>query len=252
MNLTNKDKAQLYHTAVSNYDLATIESMVCENYIQHNPFVPTGRAAFLALIPQLKKHNSKIQNIRIFQDDSHVIMHHLWKQALPFGADEKVAFHILRFDRSGLISEHWSVMADVAKPNLSKRSLIDGPTEITDLENTEKNKALVAKLFTSLVQNEISTYKNIFRDFFQPGFYQHHPQMADGISGFVASKYHRQHKVFGSGNFVLSISEGVHGDRPTAFYDLFRIENDLIAEHWSIYQEIPKTNLANENTMFGF
>ena len=252
MNLTNKEKAKIYHKAVSNYDLATIESMVCENYIQHNPYVPTGRAAFLALIPQLQKHNSKIQNIRIFQDGDHVIMHHLWQQAIPFGADQKVAFHIIRFDQNGLIAEHWSVMTDLTKNNLSNRSLIDGPTEITDLENTEKNKSLVIQLFNSLVQSEAHTYKDIFQNYFQSNFYQHHPSMSDGINGFLPSQYRRQHKVFGSGNFVLSISEGLHNIKPTAFYDLFRIEGDLIAEHWSIYQEIPQTNLANRNTMFGF
>ena len=211
MSLTNKEKAQIYHKAVSDYDVATIEAMVCENYIQHNPMVPTGRAAFLALIPKLKEHNSKIQNLRIFQDGSHVIMHHLWKNAIPFGAQEKIAFHIIRFDQKGLIAEHWSVMADVG-------SMIGGTTKISDLEKTETNKALIAKHFSSL----------------------------------VGSKYNRQHKVFGSGNFVLSISEGMQNNKPTAFYDLYRIENEIIAEHWSIYQEIPQVNLANENTMFGF
>lgn len=252
MKLTNKEKAKIYHDAVSNYDLTTIESMVCENYIQHNPLVPTGRAHFLAFIPQLKRHNSKIRNIRIFQDDSHVIMHHLWKQAMPFGAEEKIAFHIVRFDQRGLIAEHWSVMTDMAQPNISNRSLIDGPTEIDESESTEKNRSLVVNLFIDLVKNEIHSYKQIFYRFFQPHFLQHHPKMSDGIKGFEASKYHHQHKVFASGNFVLSISEGVQHNNPTAFYDLFRIEKNLIAEHWSIYQVIPQINLANENTMFGF
>lgn len=207
MSLTNKEKAKIYHNAVSNYDLATIEAMVCENYIQHNPMVPTGRAAFLALIPKLKDHNTKIQNLRIFQDGTHVIMHHLWKNATPFGAQEKIAFHVIRFDPRGLIAEHWSVMTDTAR--------IDGATEVTDLEKTETNKDLVVKHFSTL-------------------------------------KKHKQHKVFGSGNFVLSISEALQNDKPTAFYDLYRIENNLIADQWSIYQEIPQTNLANNNTMFGF
>lgn len=207
MSLTNKEKAKIYHNAVSNYDLAKIEAMVCENYIQHNPMVPTGRAAFLALIPKLKEHNTKIQNLRIFQDGSHVIMHHLWKNAVPFGAQEKIAFHIIRFDQRGLIAEHWSVMTDTAK--------IDGATEVTDLEKTKQNKELIARHFANL-------------------------------------KNQKQHKVFGSGNFALSISEGIQNDKPTAFYDLFRIKNDLIADRWNIYQEIPQTNLANDNTMFGF
>lgn len=55
MSLTNQQKAQTYHRAVSSYDVATVKSMIREDYIQHNPRVPTGAAAFLALFPNLEK-----------------------------------------------------------------------------------------------------------------------------------------------------------------------------------------------------
>lgn len=255
-----KQKAMIYHKAVSEYDIAAIEKMVCQDYIQHNPRVPTGRAAFLALIPNLKKHNTKIQNIRIFEDGPYVIMHHLWKNAIPFGADEKVAFHIIRFDQEDLIAEHWSIMADNAGTNLSGRSLIDGPTEIKDLNDTDKNKAKMLELFKLLVKAKIQDFEKIFTGFFLPSYHQHNLDMQDGIQGLVSAiqqgklqiSYQIQHKVFGSGNFVLSICEGTYFSRPTAFYDLFRFEEGMIAEHWSVYQEIPKQGLANENTMFNF
>ena len=36
------------------------------------------------------------------------------------------------------------------------------------------------------------------------------------------------------------------------FYDLFRVENGKVVEHWDVIQEIPTENLANDNGMFGF
>lgn len=51
-------------------------------------------------------------------------------------------------------------------------------------------------------------------------------------------RYHKIHKVLGSGDFVLVVSEGVFGKEDShtkapkvAFYDLFRVENGKIAEH---------------------
>lgn len=121
--------------------------MVDENYIQHNPFVPTGRAAFVSLLPKLRQHRSQIENIRMLQDGSYIVMHHQWKNATPFGKDEMVAFHIIRFDEAGLIAEHWSVNTERTSPNSSGRTLIDGETAIEDLEETETNRAKIVELF---------------------------------------------------------------------------------------------------------
>jgi predicted SnoaL-like aldol condensation-catalyzing enzyme len=44
------------------------------------------------------------------------------------------------------------------------------------------------------------------------------------------------------GNFVLLISEGLFDAKPTAFYDLYRIENGKQVEHWDVLETIPPTD----------
>lgn len=51
---------------------------------------------------------------------------------------------------------------------------------------------------------------------------------------------------------MLSISEGKFGGEKTSFYDLFRVENGKIAEHWDIIETIiPKDQWKNTNGKFG-
>lgn len=214
--MSYKEKARAYFSAVNNYDVGQIESMLDKNYIQHNPFVPTGRAAFVELIPKLKSFGSKITNVRMLEDSRHVIMHHKWENATPFGADHVVAFHIIRFDANDLIAEHWSLMMEDLLRRSSEVSLSDGSTKIEDLDKTNENKNAIKELL-----------------------------LQDGSDRKI-------HKIFGEGNFCLAISEGTQQGVPSAIYDLFRLKEAKVVEHWRIAQPIPTENLANANTMFGF
>src|SRR5438552_246100 len=74
-------------------------------------------------------------------------------------------------------------------------------------------------------------------------YIQHNPWVADTIPGLItglqalAAKgqaviYKRVHMVLGEGNFVLVVAEATFGGVSTAIYDLFRIANGRIAEHW--------------------
>ena len=47
-------------------------------------------------------------------------------------------------------------------------------------------------------------------------------------------KYDTIQKVLGEGNFVLTLSEGHFGNAHNTFYDLFRVKNGKIAEHWDV------------------
>jgi predicted SnoaL-like aldol condensation-catalyzing enzyme len=59
--------------------------------------------------------------------------------------------------------------------------------------------------------------------------------------GFVF-KYTKVYKILGQGNFVLLMSEGLFDAKPTAFYDLYRIENGRQVEHWDVLETIPPSN----------
>jgi len=68
--------------------------------------------------------------------------------------------------------------------------------------------------------------------------------------------YNRLHKLLGEGNLMLAISEGTTGRedgarQPTAFYDLYRLEDGAIAEHWDVTEVIaPRDAWKNDNGKF--
>lgn len=223
-----KEQARKYFSAVNNYDASTIEKMVDENYIQHNPFLATGRKPFLVFLQKLKESAAQIENIRLFEDNKHVIMQHKWKNAGAFGSDEMKAFHIIRFNNEGLIAEHWNVIEE------SHTALVpQSSASLCDLEKTDENKTHVETIMNALILN---------------------PKEASSLNAFDFSGivYQKLHVVFGEANLVLAISEGrVHGVQ-CAIYNLFKIEDKKIVDHWVIKQKIPTENLANTNTMFGF
>ena len=63
--------------------------------------------------------------------------------------------------------------------------------------------------------------------------------------------YTRVHQVLAEGNYVLAVSEGTFGGAPTSYYDLWRIENGKIAEHWDVMERIvDKGSWKNVNGKF--
>ncbi|MEL6989504.1 MAG: nuclear transport factor 2 family protein [Bacteroidota bacterium] len=82
-------------------------------------------------------------------------------------------------------------------------------------------------------------------------YHQHNSSIADGLDGLgaalkyfaengLALQYDKLHYVIGEGNFVLTMSEGKFGKGDhVGYYDLFRIADGKIVEHWDIIQTIP-------------
>lgn len=247
--------------AVLQHDAAKMREVANADYIQHNPFVPTGLEPFIGLLPVLKENGTYANNVRMFQDGNYVFMHNEWKNAKPFGADEMVAFDIIRVDEHGKVAEHWDAMTALVKKTASGRTQTDGPTKVEDLDKTEANKALAVSLIEDVLMGKNPS--KITEYISAEEYHQHNPAIKDGLSGIVEAvqqltaqnnmfKYKKIHKVLGEGNFVLTVSEGEWSGKPHVFYDLFRVKNGKMVEHWDVIQEIPTTGLANNNGMFGF
>ena len=65
--------------------------------------------------------------------------------------------------------------------------------------------------------------------------------------------FETNHIVLGQGNFVLAVGEGTFAGQPTSFYDLFRVENGKIAEHWDVMETIlPAEEHKNDNGKFNY
>ena len=259
--MNKKETVGTFLGAVLTNNPDTMRELANADYIQHNPFIPTGLEPFIQMLPVLQEHGTTAENVRMFQDGNYVFMHNVWKNATPFGADEMVSFDIIRLDEQGKVAEHWDAMTAVVKETASGRSQTDGPTEATDLDKTAANKELARAMVEDILMDKnpdkiteyISTEK----------YDQHNPGIKDGLSGIVEAveylssqnnmfRYTKIHKVLGEGDFVLTVSEGEWNGTTNVFYDLLRFENGKAVEHWDIIQEIPTENLANNNGMFGF
>jgi len=257
-----------YKTTVSKFlgavlqnDPATMRQLTNADYIQHNPSIPTGLEPFIEMLPILQEHGTTAENVRMFQDGNYVFMHNIWHNAQPFGADEMVAFDIIRLDDSGKVAEHWDALTPVVEETASGRTQTDGPTEATDIDTTEANKALAKALVEDVLMGK--NPDKITEHISAEQYHQHNPGIKDGLTGIVEAveyltaqnnmfTYTKIHKVLGEGNFVLTVSEGQWSGKQQVFYDLFRMENGKVVEHWDVIQEIPTEGLANTNGMFGF
>ncbi len=242
LEMTNAEKAVALIESIGTTNHEPVGYINPEKYIQHNLGVADGLEGFGALAAQLPE-GSYGKNIRVFEDGDFVIMHNEYNFFGP-----KVAFDVFRFEE-GLIVEHWDNLTVTAENlNPSGRSQLDGATEVVDLDLTEANK-LVVKSFVDDVLMGAAPEK-ITEYVSTETYLQHNTGVADGLNGLGAALaalaeagtpmvYTENHYVFGQGNFVLTMSEGQFLGETVAFYDLFRLENGLIVEHWDVIEAIP-------------
>lgn len=226
-----------------------------QQYRQHNLAAADGLAGFAELMKLLPPGSAKVRTARVFQDGDFVFTHTEYDFFGP-----KIGFDVLRFE-NGKIVEHWdNLQVTPDGPNPSGHTMIDGPTEVADLDQTEANKRLVGAFVEDvLVHGRMDKLPAAFDG---DAYIQHNPQIPDGVSGLGAAlaamakagvtfKYDRVHRVLGEGNFVLVISEGSFAGKPTSFYDLFRVQSGKIAEHWDTIEEIPpREQWKNDNGKF--
>lgn len=256
--MTNKQKALALINTFASGDTQTAHELLAEGYIQHNLAYGTGREAFVGSVAYLAAAPAKttVQNIRAFEDNGKVFLQTVYNFA---GAGEQVAFDIFRFDENGKIAEHWDNLAAKAVPNLSGHTQIDGTLE-TPAADTEATRRTVANFVGDVLRGEhpekLTSYFN------GDSYIQHNTGMADGLSGLGAALeelgkqgiqmiYDKTYQVLADGAYGLAVSEGSFGGAHTSYYDLFRVENGKIAEHWDVMETIAdKSTWQNQNGKF--
>ena len=224
-----------------------------KKYIQHNLSVANGPAGVAALI-KIMPPDASVNTIRAFRDGDFVFAHTEYNFFGP-----KIGFDVFRFDND-LIVEHWDNLQETATaPSPSGHTMIDGPTTSSDLNQTDANKALMQRYMDDLIAGRHETFLSYFNG---TQYIQHDPWVADTIPGLLAGLkalatkgqavvYKSVHKILGEGNFVLVMTEATFGGVPTGIYDLYRIENGKIAEHWDTLQAIPPgADWKNDNGKF--
>lgn len=223
-------------------------------YIQHNPQTDEGSEGLARLFERLSKTDPRVNMVRGFEDGDFVFAH----MEYDFSS-RKICFEVFRF-QDGQAVEHWDNIQDRQGPNSSGRSMVDGPTTSSDHDLTEHNRSLVRSFVETVLRDGRAERLSEFVDMDE--FVEHNPRLGDDLSllrrdllakpnGQRVLDYQHVHRVLAEGNFVLCVSEGQLNGVHSAFYDLYRVADLKIVEHWDTTEAIaPREAWKNTNGKF--
>jgi predicted SnoaL-like aldol condensation-catalyzing enzyme len=227
-------------------DATAVDRYFGESFIQHDPNIADGLAGMKSFATEVASSPSADVTIYRTLVDGDLVLLHCRYEGVARYAGPAIAFDLFRF-KDGKIVEHWGGQEPEAPPNLSGRTQVDGPTEVLDREKTEANRTLVRTYRETVM---VALRFDRIEEFIEGAHYaQHASKIGDGIARLrdriasVAKEggqlYLTPRRFVAEGNFVLVLSEGDLPSGPTALYDLFRVENRKIVEHWDVLTPIP-------------
>jgi predicted SnoaL-like aldol condensation-catalyzing enzyme len=234
---------------------SAIDQYFSPNYIQHSAQVADGPPALKAFVTSLKQNpRYRYEPVRVIAEGPFVLLHGRYT---GFGDQPTAAFDLFRVE-NGRIAEHWDALQPEPQSTVSGHTMLDGPTQVADVKLTARNKAHVSGFVKDVLVG--GQFDKLTHYISTETYIQHNPNIADGLKGLgeavenmgkagIKMEYKTVHRVVAEGNLVFTQSEGKLGGKPTAYYDLFRVENGKIVEHWDVVQEIPAT-LPHGNGLF--
>ena len=239
----NKKQASEGHCGILiKKDFSAIDKYFANPYIQHNPGLINGieslREFKMANVPR-----SETTILRCFADRDLVFFHEIVQGVMPQPLDFWDMYRL----EEGKIVEHWDVHQPSSGSNpATGRTLFDGATESSEPESTEVTRAFVLKLvnnvFVCRQTGDLGLYVS-------PSVIQHAAGVEDGTESWVRHlktsqwftgdiQYDAVRRMVVEGNMAVTCSQGTLGNEPHQFWDMWRVENGKVAEHWNATKKI--------------
>lgn len=244
MSIQAQNAQNLYIRAIQDGCVAEAQaSSVGDTYIQHSTGVPDGKEGFATFFADfIKRHPEReIKIVRTIEDGNLVFVH--VHQYLNGGEAQWVTTDTFRADENARIVEHWDVIDYYRTPENEQLDQIFGDFAIKDLDKSAENKKLVRRFLTEIFQNkELDQWE----DFVAEDVIQHNHEIGQGSQAY--KDYVREHHVaydfvfqlLTQGNFAVSYGQVLIDGVAYAQYDIFRLENGKIVEHWDNKEVMPK------------
>ncbi|WP_405822942.1 nuclear transport factor 2 family protein [Streptomyces sp. NBC_01390] len=249
-------------------NLKVADQYIRADYIQHNPTAPDGREAIKNFIRDWhERFPDHMYNVKRVIAQGDLVMVHSNPVYEP-GTRGSSVVDIFRFDKKGMIAEHWDVVQEVPETTVNGNDMFGtvsrprtdqpGPRWMTPFSQ----KVATAYFDTLLVDKNPDAVR-----YLTPEYYQHNPTIPNGSAG-LREQFTNFFQQFP--NLIVErkrvIAEGdlvaIHAhyrlspeDRGQAVVDIFRVGRQKdgtlkILEHWDSVQDVPSTPPVNDNTMF--
>jgi predicted SnoaL-like aldol condensation-catalyzing enzyme len=216
-----------------------------EPFVQHDVTLADGLSGLGEYAREVATSRVDLTIHRTIEDCGLVLLHSMYR-GLPRYPGPMIAFDLFRFQGSKIV-EHWRGLQPEEPANLSGHTQLDGPTGVSDRGKTEANRDLVRRF------KEVVTVEGRFDrvgEFIEGNNYtQHAAAVADGtermkqrVAGVLkpgAEPTLKPVRYVAEGNFVLALVNAKMPQGPTANWDLFRVQNGWILEHWDVISPIP-------------
>jgi predicted SnoaL-like aldol condensation-catalyzing enzyme len=237
-----------------------------DNYIQHNINVPTGRQGFVSFFqrmgPPINPIPEKLASEPVvkFAKGDFVLL--VWEREGKDPADASKTYKyntydLLRFE-NGKVQEHWDYAEKM--PGGVRGAAPDGTDydavkfDFTDQE--KKNIEIANVEMRDILQ---FGHLDLAEKVMAPGYIQHNPNVPTGRAAFVDffSRFARPQPLTGewrnkptliiaNGPYVFYMIKQMHKDpdRPNSVYpafwfDMVRVDDGMIQEHWDSAQKNP-------------
>ncbi|HEU4650566.1 MAG TPA: nuclear transport factor 2 family protein [Croceibacterium sp.] len=235
------------------------DRLLAEDYIQHSPVISTGRAAFKRVFAAVERRDEIPEVVSpplvtILAEGDLVVM--ALREELPAaggkGTYANVHFNLFRV-RDGRLAEHWHSVQAAPGPQVPSPA-DGGPQPVTGVEGTGQeallgsadpalaaNKRLVHAAWRAAVEQGLDA---MARRYLASGYLEHNANGGALPRAFMA----RPGDAPLDGPLVAMVAQGdlvvlvqalqlPHPVRPgqtytTTWFDMFRIENGRIVEHW--------------------
>ncbi|OJJ20809.1 hypothetical protein BKI52_09500 [marine bacterium AO1-C] len=229
-----------YGRIIGQRDIDYAHKIVAEDYIQHNPFIKSGKVGLIEILEQLKQippePATKANNTLWMMSEGSLVGTYL---KVDFMGKKQIVMDLFRIEQ-GMIVEHWDAIQEV-----NEQTFVEIPT-VPVVENglqewdTAKNKGKVATYLQEVWQKQ--QYHHL-DEFVSSDIIFHVPTLGKGYDELREYQQQRLlqkvHLVIAEGNFVMVQCSAVIQGEPHVLYVIYRLEQGKIVESWQVYQPIP-------------
>ncbi|WPU92188.1 nuclear transport factor 2 family protein [Mucilaginibacter sabulilitoris] len=237
---SNKQRVlSFYKLIVGQRKAELIPEFVREDYIQHNPTVKQGRAGVTEMINYLKTlpaplAGAKSPIIRAIQEGDFVVTH----LDIRFMGKRMVVIDLFKL-KDGMLAEHWDAIQEIPDQTGLSVTATNGINEINESATTVDSKHVVEGFYNA-VFNKQPAAGFIHHDYIEHDFGV--IKSGKSLSNYLSDDPARDTKLYriiGEGDFVAVQSSFKRAEKLFALYEIYRIADGKIIEHWSVEQVAP-------------